>query len=767
MSVLVNLGLGTLKGLDDLARERHEKNLQEAEANAKEAEQAFELKKIGIQSQATISAAEAAANIRAAADLQKATVTGQLDVIKTLLSKGATVSPDILEAAGLPRDAVLNMPDGSQELNQELVNTLVGKGVVPPPGLVTAAGFDASIVQQAATAVNEASKDYLTYGMGDNKLSVVQEAVMGLKADDPTAIAKTFFNSWERHLTQGENFNDALEFFTKKENATLLQTLSGEVRGNANTLVTQLEALKGGATQPVNIAPVDIANTYPNAAKLFDNLGLRTDIVEDILIPQKAKEMKADIDIEYDEETQDIVFLYSQTASQTDPQFVPIVMNKETLVRGERLAKATGYKNFQNMLLRNSFRTMDAGESDMSPQQLARHQNRRILAAVEMEERGYGDLFRDSTTALTNPELVKDFFQYLNTTFTRRGSNHFNEQEALEAVSFLYGKPVDFFEMAAASRYGTPANFQLKPGMSGEAMAFEITNIEKNDFNEGYKATMDSLAMLDELMKLEKDLAKQVGSGFVRDAFATAARLKIQVESIGKAAKGFFTDNASGEDAIFTNLAENTSLGDLEAVVNKLNAEGATDINLQNLSAADSLRLALAARMARAIDPSGRLSNQDFEIQLRRLGQSNLSSPAEIQASLRQVKKDFERDLEAKHLLYRMYNDRTELTEAKAKKAIAYMGMRDLQALAYGAKAPVGGQQAQDGTVDMPTTTAVQTVNIGTEEAPISAEFHKPEGGGMGSWVIVDRENNTARKVKPEEVAKILAATTSKLADEG
>jgi hypothetical protein len=93
--------------------------------------------------------------------------------------------------------------------------------------------------------------------------------------------------------------------------------------------------------------------------------------------------------------------------------------------------------------------------------------------------------------------------------------------------------------------------------------------------------------------------------------------------------------------------------------------------------------------------------------------------------------------------------------------------MRDLQALAYGAKAPVGGQQAQDGTVDMPTTTAVQTVNIGTEEAPISAEFHKPEGGGMGSWVIVDRENNTARKVKPEEVAKILAATTSKLADEG
>ena len=759
MSVLVNLGLGTLKGLDDLARERHEKKLQEAEVNAKEAEQAFELKKLGIQSQAKIDAAMAAADIRAAADLQKATVTGQFNVIEKLIAEGATVSPEILKAVGLPEDAVLNMPDGSQELNQELVKISIEKGVVPSDQLITAAGYDISAVQQTASAINEASKDYLTYGMGNNKLSIVQEAVMGLKADDPTAIARTFFNSWERHLTQGENFNEALAFFSKEENATLLQTLSGEVRGNANTLVTQLEAFKGGATQPVDVPPVDIANTYPNAAKLFDNLGLRTDIVEDILIPQKAKEMKANVAIEYDEETQDIVFLYSQTASQIDPQFVPIVMDKETIIRGERLAKQTGHKNFQNMLLRNSFRTMDEGEAGMSDQQLARHQNRRILKAIEMEEKGFGILFRDSTAALTNPELVEEFFQYINTSFTRRGSNHFNEKEALEAVSFLYAKPTDFFEMAAASRYGTPANFQLKPGMTGEDMALEITGIEKDDFNEGYKATKDSLDMIDELMSLEADLAEQVGSGFVRDIFATAARLKIQVENIGKAARGFFTDNASGEDAIFTNLAENTSLGDLEAVVVKLNAEGATNINLQNLSAADSLRLALAARMARAIDPSGRLSNQDFEIQLRRLGQSNLSSPEEIQASLRQVKKDFERDLEAKHLLYRMYNDRTEITEAQAKKAIAYMGMRDLQALHYGAKAPVGGtQQAQDGTVPMPTTTAAQTVNIGTEEAPISAEFHRPEGGGMGSWMIVDRENKTARKLKPDEVAKIEAA---------
>lgn len=41
---------------------------------------------------------------------------------------------------------------------------------------------------------------------------------------------------------------------------------------------------------------------------------------------------------------------------------------------------------------------------------------------------------------------------------------------------------------------------------------------------------------------------------------------------------------------------------------------------MKNLSKMDALRLTLAAKMARAVDPSGRLSNQDFEIQLDRLG---------------------------------------------------------------------------------------------------------------------------------------------------
>jgi len=48
--------------------------------------------------------------------------------------------------------------------------------------------------------------------------------------------------------------------------------------------------------------------------------------------------------------------------------------------------------------------------------------------------------------------------------------------------------------------------------------------------------------------------------------------------------------------------------------------------------------------MARAVDPSGRLSNQDFEIQLQRLGATGLfTSKIQAGASLDQVIEDFQR----------------------------------------------------------------------------------------------------------------------------
>jgi len=66
--------------------------------------------------------------------------------------------------------------------------------------------------------------------------------------------------------------------------------------------------------------------------------------------------------------------------------------------------------------------------------------------------------------------------------------------------------------------------------------------------------------------------------------------------------------------------------------------------DVDNLTKQEALMIALAADMARAVDPSGRLSNQDFEVQLRRLGQTGFfSSKISESAALSTVIDDFKK----------------------------------------------------------------------------------------------------------------------------
>lgn len=104
----------------------------------------------------------------------------------------------------------------------------------------------------------------------------------------------------------------------------------------------------------------------------------------------------------------------------------------------------------------------------------------------------------------------------------------------------------------------------------------------------------------------------------------------------------------------------------------------------------DVLRLTLAADMARAVDPSGRLSNQDFEIQLRRLGQHSLASPEEIKVALEVVRDQFTQDLAIKNEMQRLYNNKSELTPIVAKRMMVEMDLRDFRRQVAVAK--YGGQ---------------------------------------------------------------------------
>ncbi len=81
----------------------------------------------------------------------------------------------------------------------------------------------------------------------------------------------------------------------------------------------------------------------------------------------------------------------------------------------------------------------------------------------------------------------------------------------------------------------------------------------------------------------------------------------------------------------------------------------------------EALRISLAFKMARAADPSGRLSNQDIDLQLRRLGGGAFASPAFAVAQINTVLNDFQRELDSVEIFYKYGQKDGRLTKNEAR----------------------------------------------------------------------------------------------------
>ena len=156
---------------------------------------------------------------------------------------------------------------------------------------------------------------------------------------------------------------------------------------------------------------------------------------------------------------------------------------------------------------------------------------------------------------------------------------------------------------------------------------FNRNKLNKGKIQDQYAASEVALANLNKLQS------------YIEDGMTpTGLKAAIQKAGFGIAGETGQLEQFFGElDVESGTTAENLIQGAIDKGF--LSKEAAT-----NLSIIDSLKLSLAAQMARAVDPSGRLSNQDFEIQLQRLGASGIfTSKIQAGASLRQVVEDFKR----------------------------------------------------------------------------------------------------------------------------
>ena len=77
----------------------------------------------------------------------------------------------------------------------------------------------------------------------------------------------------------------------------------------------------------------------------------------------------------------------------------------------------------------------------------------------------------------------------------------------------------------------------------------------------------------------------------------------------------------------------------------------------------EAIRISVAFRMARAADPSGRLSNQDIELQLMRLGGSPFDTPKMALAKLKTVLDDIKRGQKVLNVLVRYGNSTEQMTK--------------------------------------------------------------------------------------------------------
>jgi hypothetical protein len=158
-----------------------------------------------------------------------------------------------------------------------------------------------------------------------------------------------------------------------------------------------------------------------------------------------------------------------------------------------------------------------------------------------------------------------------------------------------------------------------------------VLKIDVDQLNEQFTASGKALQQLNQLEDLITD--NQTPTGLV------AAVTKVGFGIFGQ---GGQIEQVFGQNAIFSenlNTEKNTTVESLGQIASKYVTSA------KNLSEIDSLKISLAAQMARALDPSGRLSNQDFEVQLQRLGQIGWTTgKVQAQAGLNVVIKQFEDD---------------------------------------------------------------------------------------------------------------------------
>lgn len=525
--------------------------------------------------------------------------------------------------------------------------------------LLTDAGYQVDeIMPSLVEASNRMSDVAGTIDYGGYKLKTVAEIKYGSGMSNYDR-AQVFWDSWENTLSNPQKRDEAISFFRNNEAAR--GQLANAVRKNEYELRTgNIGRQKAKGIEASGLQYIDLPTQYGNAAGFFDELGFQT-------VSEETDKAIASEIIDFDPQTEVAVLLNTrQTGGAIEP--VPVGVDKNTYALWGEMASNAGYRTVQEMLMDFSV-DADFRNTDETKEQFAFRQNDLLKNAAILYGEGAGDYL--ANPARQDETKSKALLERLN---DLTGGDR---EQQIQIMSMLVKTPANIFSKPRRNRYGGASSQRIKPVVTGAQFVETVTKLKTDDFNDGFQAQEDAVEYLNRLQELEKTLGEQVGTGWIRDFASVAKSFGIQLQQGKTTLSNIFSTNGD-----FAQTDADTTQADLQAVILKVNPA----INLADISESDALKLTLAAKMARAIDPSGRLSNQDFEIQLRRLGDGAFDTPQTIARKLATVRRDFERDLAYKRRLKSVIDDQTELTPQVARTLQASLRIRNLEKQVFGAK---------------------------------------------------------------------------------
>jgi len=293
---------------------------------------------------------------------------------------------------------------------------------------------------------------------------------------------------------------------------------------------------------------------------------------------------------------------------------------------------------------------------------------------------------------------------YLKSNFTYRNAENqlvYNKGAAVRALAAVTQVPQSDLQAAQDQDLGVTLT---APNQFADDMFFDTVGIKAVDFLEKYEATKRTVKGINRLKELK--LQEASASGLVAWAKETLGNIVIPTGTLNQLGDFMF---GGSKTTIQGSLKQGTTKETLMDIVRRLNTDefdGTLIKSVGNLSEQQAYMITLAADMARAVDPSGRLSNQDFEVQLRRLGKAGLfqSKIGELSA-LKQVEDDFKTRLSRIEIIASVLADASaggkRLTKAELQVLHANKRYNGLEAIL---------EKAQGGGTTGKTTGSIPTV---------------------------------------------------------